>query len=157
MKKSYVLKTLWVFFISLFIVYSGFLAGGVRWKKKESSQPFILENAAYLETPQAHFSSAVRIEIEVMDDVTKENGHVVSVSFAGQTIPLKPVDPTGRRGSTFLRLTPGDYSLQWQIQDPRAEYPAANRREKTVTITANEIGVYLLIKGDQLFMQNENQ
>jgi hypothetical protein len=155
MKKSYVLKTLWVFFISIFLVYSGFLAGGASWKKNDPS--FALEKTVYLETPQARSPAAVRIEIEVMDDVTKENGHVLSVEFAGKSIPLKPIDPTGRRGSTFLRLLPGEYTLEWDVQNPQNALPSENHRQKTISIRSNEVGVYLLIKGDQLFVQNENQ
>ena len=154
MKKNYVLKTLWIFLISIFIVYSGFLVGSTSWEKKNAPMPFIIEKAVYLDTQQGHFSNAIRIEVEVMDDVAKENGHVLSVQFAGRDIPLKPVDPTGRRGSAFLQLLPGNYPLKWRIKNSEGAYPASIDIEKNITIVANDIGIYLLIKGDQLFIQN---
>ncbi len=156
MKKGYVLKTVWIFFISLFLVYTGFVAASFCREKNSVAPMALVEKTVYLETPFGKSASAVRIEIEVMDDVSKENGHVLSVAFAGQNIPLKPVDPTGRRGSTFLRLPPGNYSLQWEVKSPGG-FPSTNRIEKSVSVSANEIGIYLLIKGDQLFIQNENQ
>jgi hypothetical protein len=157
MKKNYVLKTLLIFFISIFLVYSGFLTGSMKGTKKHPPSPsYPIEKTVYIETPQSRFSNAIRIEVEVMDDVAKPNGQVLSVQFAGKQIPLKPVDPTGRRGSAFLQLLPGNYPIQWDVKNSSASFPPTLHFEKNVSVQANDIGTYVLIKGDQLFVEHEN-
>ena len=157
MKKSYVLKTLGLFFLCLLLAYSGFLLSSVKWQKSEPKIAHLVEKVVYISGGQNASAAAIRVEVEVMDDVKKPSGQVLSVEFAGHNIPLKPPDPTGRRGTAFLQLPPGKYPLRWQLKNSEGGYPSSQSFEKTIQINGNEIGVYLLVKGDQLFFEGENK
>ena len=153
MKHRYVLKTLLICLGSFVLVYIGFAINSSLKadKQNESSITFQIQKAAFIKpekTPGVHHYA--RVEISVNDDLTSPDGKVLDVSFNDDQITLRPTDSRGRRGSTFLQLKPGVYTIKWKVKNNKYSWPRYTNYKKNINVTSSDLWIHILINGKNI-------
>lgn len=91
----------------------------------------------------------VRVEILIKDSADLAGVQIQSVTFDGQSIPLKPRDIFGKRGAASFQLEPGKYTLRWTVNRDKIIWPRTLSHEEEVIIDPRDLWVQILIEGDQ--------
>jgi hypothetical protein len=152
MQHNYVLKTLFLSCFAFLFVYSGFI-GLNSWKRKE--RPKVVKttynSTSYLKPAyKANISHLARIEIAVKDDLKSPNGKVLKVEFNDDTLALKPSDPQGTRGSTFIQIQPGTYTITWNVKNNKYTWPRYTTHSKQIKIESTDLWIHILIEGKNI-------
>ncbi len=92
----------------------------------------------------------VRIELHVKDGPKSGSPQVESVTFDGQSIPLKPRGVFGKRGVASFQLPPGTYLLQWEVSRNKWVWPRTTSHKKEVHIDGKELWIQIIIEGDNV-------
>lgn len=158
MNRSYVYKTLAIFCVSLILVYAGFVATHF-WQKKEtdlqaskseekvtySSISFIRPN--YKPNDSKHLT---RFEIEIKDDLLSPNGKIVGVWFNDDRLTLNPSDQYGKRGSTFMQLLPGSYTIEWTVKNNLLTGPSETTQTRRIEVKPSDLWIHIYIQGKNI-------
>lgn len=91
----------------------------------------------------------VRVEILIKDSADLAGVQIQSVTFDGQSIPLKPRDIFGKRGAASFQLAPGKYTLRWTVNRDKMIWPRTISHNEEVIIDPRDLWVQILIEGDQ--------
>lgn len=91
----------------------------------------------------------VRVEVLVQDGSEPNGLQVVSASFNGTSIPLKPRDVLGYRGGASFQVKPGKYTLRWKVNRDHFAWPRTASHEEIVTIDPRDLWLQISIEGDQ--------
>jgi hypothetical protein len=116
-----------------------------------SSETALLAQNTYLgpKEPVPGNPPLVRVELLIKDSSTLSGVQIQSVTFDGQSIPLKPRDIFGKRGSASFQLTPGKYTLRWTVNRDKIIWPRNITHEEEVIIDPRDLWIQILIEGDQ--------
>jgi hypothetical protein len=90
----------------------------------------------------------VRVEVLIRDAPEAEGLQVVNVEFNKTTIPLKPRDIYGIRGSASFQVKPGVYPLRWVVNRDQFAWPRTLKHEETVTVSPRDFWLQISIVGD---------
>ncbi|MDE3055901.1 MAG: hypothetical protein KGI80_04320 [Verrucomicrobiota bacterium] len=104
-------------------------------------------------SPEPNSSSLIKVEIMVRDDPTTGVGEILSVTFAGEEIPLKPADIFGNRGAASFQLLPGKYQLVWVVQRSKRVWPRTITHRADVIVDPRDVWVQVLIQGEKVSIQ----
>ncbi|NGX33682.1 MAG: hypothetical protein K1060chlam1_00022 [Candidatus Anoxychlamydiales bacterium] len=141
-----VLKSLFIFSISVVVVYGSFLASEYYPKNpNESKKPSIIK-ARYIHTDE----KIIRVEIEVLDDTKKDFHDVIEVKFNNHQIPLLKADASGRRARKYYQLKPGTYEIEWKVSKSKTAWPKSKTYEKKIRLREKDKFVYILIEGENI-------
>jgi hypothetical protein len=91
----------------------------------------------------------VRVELLIKDSADLSGVQIQSVTFDGQSVPLKPRDIFGKRGTASFQLTPGKYTLRWTVNRDKIVWPRTISHEEEVIIDPRDLWVQILIVGNQ--------
>ncbi|HLB53413.1 MAG TPA: hypothetical protein VJK48_06885 [Chlamydiales bacterium] len=91
----------------------------------------------------------IKVELLIKDSPELGGVRIQSVVFDGKSIPLKPPDIFGNRGSAGFQLSPGKYRLRWIVQKDKESWPRTVTHEEEVTIDSRDLWVQILIEGDE--------
>lgn len=158
MNRSYVYKTFAIFCVSFLIVYAAFVATHF-WQKKEQDsisskveEKPVFSNLSFIKqnTKTSDPKHLTRVEIEVKDDILSPNGKIISVRFNDDNINLNPSDHYGRRGSTFMHLLPGFYTIEWIVKNNPHTTPTEHKQTKQIEIKASDLWIHVLIEGKNI-------
>ena len=158
MKNSYVLKTFAICCTAFLIVYAGFVAKNF-WKNKkiveEPQKPqkteYQYNKAQFLDRRNRNtVNHLTRAEIVVKDDLKSPNGKIYEVKFNDDALTLRPATPRGNRGSTFLQLKPGTYTISWTVKNSRYTWPRFTTHTKTITVNPNTNWIHISIEGNNI-------
>lgn len=158
MNRSYVYKTLAIFCVSFLIVYAAFVATHF-WQKKEPDslsskieEKPVFSNMSFIK-PNLKSSDPkhlTRVEIEIKDDILSPNGKIINVRFNDDNLILNPSDHYGRRGSTFMHLHPGFYSIEWIVKNNSHKSPSEHKQTKQIEIKPSDLWIHILIEGKNI-------
>ena len=160
MNRSYFYKTFAIFCVSLILVYAGFVATHF-WQKNDlgsnptkteeqvsySSVNFIKPN--YKSTDTKHLT---RVEVEVKDDLLSPNGKITGVWFNDDSLSLNPADQYGKRGSTFLQLIPGVYTIEWTVKNNpyNTDGIKETKQSKQLEVNPDDLWIHIFIEGKNI-------
>ncbi len=92
----------------------------------------------------------IKVQIEIYDEPELGGNKVLSVSFDGRQIPLKPADISGFRGGAGLEAPPGTYDLVWEVSLGTGDtWPRTAKRQQKVRISLQDSWVQISIQGQQ--------
>lgn len=91
----------------------------------------------------------VRVELLIKDSPDLAGVQIQSVTFDGQSIPLKPRDIYGKRGAASFQLMPGKYTLRWTVNRDKIVWPRKVSHEEEVIIDPRDLWIQIIIEGDQ--------
>lgn len=139
--KHYI-KIIFFFALSFTVVYTSFLVAE-KYPKKTMAQ-----KTRY---PQKiHKIGMVRVELEVLDDTTKDYYDVIDIEFNGKPINLLKAGASGRRARTYFQLYPGKYLLKWKVSKSGYSWPRYSTHKKTITLNKTDKFVHILVVGDKV-------
>ena len=93
-------------------------------------------------------SGLIRVQVLVRDSPEAGGVQIQSAEFDGRTIPLKPRDIYGNRGSAGFQVPPGKYKLKWVAQKDRLVWPRLLRHEEIVEISPRDLWLQIEIVGN---------
>ncbi len=158
MKRRYVIITAFTCIFSIFFVYLGFSITN-QWQTKkniyaqENKMP-IRKTATTYRSKDKPNEKKVTVEIEVIDDLTKDGGKIFDVIFYGKVLPLRPPGSNGERGVVYFEIPPGKYKIQWTVNYIKYEWPRTSKLDKIINIEDTQTRAYILIKGDNITVTN---
>lgn len=91
----------------------------------------------------------IKVEILIRDSPELGGLTIQSAEFNGQSIPLKPRDIFGNRGTGSFQVAPGTYTLQWVVQKDKIAWPRTITHEEQVTIDPRDQWVQVSIEGEK--------
>lgn len=90
----------------------------------------------------------IKVEILIRDSPELGGLTIQSAEFNGQSIPLKPRDIFGKRGTGSFQVAPGTYTLRWVVQRDKIAWPRTIAHEEQVTIDPKDQWVQVSIEGE---------
>ncbi|NGX36105.1 MAG: hypothetical protein K1000chlam1_00942 [Candidatus Anoxychlamydiales bacterium] len=138
--KNYI-KITFFFALSFIVVYASFLAAE-KYPKKTMAQ----KNQYYT---KAHKNTIVRVELEVLDDTTKDYYDVIDIEFNKKPINLLKAGASGRRARTYFQLEPGKYLLKWKVSKSGYGWPRYTTHKKIITLKKSDKFVHILVVGEK--------
>ena len=154
MKNGYVLKTFAICCCAFVMVYAGFVFTSLWHLRKNAASSNIdpsYQKAAFIKPDfQPGVDHIIRVEIAVKDDVLSSKGQIMEVQFNDETLILRPADSQGRRGSTFLQLNPGNYTIKWKVKNNSYSWPRYSQHKKIVPITSKDLWIHIFIEGKNI-------
>ena len=150
MKKRYVIKTILICFFSITMVYVGFVATSYWQTSASEKKPFFSVFNARKAIASINTKASVRVEIEVHDDTTTPSLVVDDVYFDKRKISLRSPVPSGNRGTTYLQVKPGKYTITWKVKTNKASYPNTFAHSKTIILTKDKKWSLIRIIGDEV-------
>lgn len=140
------LKILFIFFVSVVIVYGSFLAS-----EKYPKNPSLTSKASFVKSRYIHpDEKVIRVEIKVLDDTTKDHHDIMEVKFNNQQIPLLKADASGRRARKYYLVKPGTYDLEWKVSKSKTTWPRSKTYEKKITLNEKDKFAYIIIEGENV-------
>lgn len=91
----------------------------------------------------------VRVQVIVRDSPEPAGLQIVSVTFDGQRIPLKPRGVFGDRGEGSFQVPPGKYRLKWVVNRDRIAWPRQVTHEEIVHVSPRDLWIQILIVGEE--------
>jgi hypothetical protein len=154
MKNNYVIKTALVCFFSILIVYGGFMVT-TYWDSSESNSfekklVGLKEIATTFHLNKNPIKKAMRIELEINDDIKDSKGEILEVYFDNKSMPLAPADGLGHRGTIYLQVDPGKHTVLWKVKNNEYAWPRSKSFKKTIYISKDSNWTHLLISGKDL-------
>jgi len=144
MKKQ--LKLLFIFFVSVIVVYGSFLAS-----EKYPKNPSLTSKASFIKSRYIHpDEKVIRVEIKVLDDTTKDHHDIMEVKFNNHQIPLLKADVSGRRARKYYQVKPGNYNLKWKVSKSKSTWPRSKTYEKEITLRETDKFAYIIIEGENV-------
>jgi hypothetical protein len=150
MKKRYVIKTIIICFFSITMVYGGFVATSYWQTTSSKSAPIFSFFNVRKAIASINTKSSVRVEIEIHDDTTTPSLVVDDVYFDKRKISLRPPVPSGNRGTTYLHVKPGKYTITWKVKTNKASYPNTFSHSKTIILTKDKKWSLIRIVGEEV-------
>ena len=140
------LKLLFIFFVSVGIVYGSFLAS-----EKYPKNPSLTAKASFFKTRYIKpDEKIIRVEIKVLDDTTKDYYDIMEVKFNNHQIPLLKADASGRRASKYYQVKPGTYDLEWKVSKSKTTWPRSKTYEREITLREKDKFAYIIIEGENI-------
>jgi hypothetical protein len=140
------IKLLFIFVICVFIVYSCNLLI-TKFPKIISKNTEEYYSARYI----SQNSKIIRVEIEILDDTSKDYYDIIEVEFNKNKIDLLKPDASGLRARVYYRLNPGKYSVKWKItKNKKVEWPNEMTFQKTIILKNPDTFVHILIRGSEI-------
>jgi len=90
----------------------------------------------------------VRVDVIMRDSPESAGPKLSSVEFNGQSIPLKPVDIHGGRGSGAFQLRPGKYKLRWTVNLDQHTWPRNVTHEEEVDVSPRDLWIQITVEGE---------
>ena len=149
--KNYI-KIIFFFTLSVTIVYASFLAA-----EKYPKKTMVQKNQAILQNQKgakAHKNEIVRVELEVLDDTTKDYYDVIDIEFNNKPINLLKAGASGRRARTYFQLVPGKYLLKWRVSKSGYSWPRYTTHKKMITLNKKDKFVHILVVGESVDVTN---
>lgn len=135
------------------------LCGGYVWLQTRAQDPFdfvdprlegqIAQTYLGPTAPIPGNPQLVRVEVLVSDGQEPNGLQILSASFNGTSIPLKPRDVLGYRGGASFQVKPGKYTLRWRVNRDRFAWPRNSSHEEIVTIDPRDLWLQISIEGDR--------
>ena len=91
----------------------------------------------------------IQLQLLVYNDPNPKGVLIVSASFDGTTVPLKPSDIYGFRGQASFQKGPGKYKLRWEVERDEKSWPRTVSHEEDVTLDARDLWIQITIMGDK--------
>jgi len=140
------LKLLFIFFISIVVVYGSFLASKKYPKNQNLATKASLFKVRYIKPNE----KIIRVEIKVLDDTTKDQYDIMQVKFNNHQIPLLKADASGRRARKYYQMKPGTYELEWKVSKNKTAWPRSKTYEREITLRETDNFAYILIIGENV-------
>ncbi|MBM3184594.1 MAG: hypothetical protein FJZ64_04750 [Chlamydiae bacterium] len=90
----------------------------------------------------------IQIQVLIKDSPEAGGVQIQNAEFNGKTIPLKPRDIYGNRGSAGFQVAPGKYKLKWVVQKSNLIWPRLVRHEEIVNVNPRDLWLQIEIVGD---------
>ncbi len=91
----------------------------------------------------------ILVEVLIQDSQDPSGPQIVSVEFNQQSIPLKPRDLLGKRGTASFQLSPGKYKLRWATSQSKLTWPRKVTHEEEVTVSPRDLWIQIQIEGEK--------
>jgi hypothetical protein len=90
----------------------------------------------------------VRVEVIVHDSPVPAGVQIEYVQFDGNSVPLKPRDVHGYRGTASFQVSPGKYKLRWKVRRDKTIWPRTMSHEEEVTVDPRDLWLQISIEGE---------
>jgi hypothetical protein len=155
MRSGYVLKTFAIFCCCFLLVYTGFIATHLWQSGKENPEINKVNytsqtNNMIIPNYKSSASHFTRVEIAIKDDLASPNGKISKVKFNNDVLHLQPSNAHGNRGSTFLQLKPGVYTIRWKVKNSKYAPSKHTKYSELLKIHEEDLWKYIQIEGNRI-------